>query len=254
MQIQKYLERINYKGNLDPTLDTLRSLHANHLYNIPFENLDIHRNKRLVLDEKHLFDKLFLENRGGYCYELNGMFYLLLLELGYKAKIISARVSNGKGGWGEEFDHLAIAVQLDDLWLADVGFGDSFILPLKVELDTVQENVNGHYKIIKHDNEFLKLMKSSPNEEFTDEFIFTLKERTWNDFTHMNNYHQTSPSSHFTQQRVCTIATEKGRVTLSANKLTITEDGIKNIIEVNGEPGFDEMLFRYFKIKTPEIK
>ncbi len=160
MNIKKYLDRIKFKGNLKPDLETLKSLQQSHLYAVPFENLDIHINKKIKLESTALQNKIVSSGRGGYCYELNGMFYLLLIKLGFDAKMISARVGNSTGGWGEEFDHLAIIVRLDGLWLTDVGFGDSFIHPIKLERDLVQKDLNGFYKIVKHDEEYLKLMKS----------------------------------------------------------------------------------------------
>ncbi len=248
MDIRKYLKKIKYTGSINPDLDTLKALHKSHLYNIPFENLDIHSNRKILLDHIYLSDKMLNSSRGGYCYELNGMFYILLKELGFKVKMISARVYNDNQ-WSKEFDHLVIIVELDKLWLADVGFGDCFIEPIKIQPDIIQKDLNGFYKIGKHDEEYLKLMKSVDGVEFTNEYIFTLNERTWNEFENMNCYHQTSPLSHFTQKKVCSIATEDGRITLSNDKLTITQDGNKQITEIKDEKEFDEMLFKYFGMK-----
>ncbi len=98
MNINKYLERLHYKGNIIPDLTTLKALHQSHLYTIPFENLDIHFSRKIRLESSALQKKIIDSGRGGYCYELNGMFYLLLKKLGFNAKMISARVSNGTGG------------------------------------------------------------------------------------------------------------------------------------------------------------
>lgn len=231
-------------------MDSLNILHSSHLYNIPFENLDIHRGKEILLDESSLEKKIISGNRGGYCYELNGMFFLLLKELGFQAKMISARVNNGKGGWGPEFDHLAIIVELGDLWLADVGFGDNFIEPLKFELNTIQKNLNGFYKIEKYDEEYYKLMRSPDGKEFSDEYIFTLKERQWEDFKEMNLYHQTSPDSHFTKNMVCTIAKPEGRITLTGSKLILTENGSRRETEIKDEKEFRGKLLEYFGIES----
>ncbi|HMR41940.1 MAG TPA: arylamine N-acetyltransferase, partial [Ignavibacteria bacterium] len=229
---KKYLKRINLSGSVSADFSTLKALHKNHLYNIPFENLSIHSGQNIILDADLLGKKIIHSCRGGYCYELNGMFYHLLKDLGYKVKMISARVRNGKGGWGPEFDHLALIVTLDNEWLADVGFGDNFIEPKKFELDTVQKDPGGLYKIIKHDEKYFKLMRSPDGKEFTGEYIFTLKERQWEEFEGMNIYHQTSQESHFTKNKICSVATDKGRITLSKNKLTITENGVKKETEL----------------------
>lgn len=249
LNTNKYLSRIKYTGETKADLNTLNKLHKNHLYNIPFENLDIHNNQKIILDTELLQSKILDNNRGGYCYELNGLFYLLLKEIGYKVKMISARVNNGKGGWGAEFDHLAIIVELDNEWLVDVGFGDNFIEPLKFELDIVQENLNGFYKIVKYDEEYYKLMRSPDGKEFSDEYIFTLKERDWKEFERMNEYHQTSAESHFTRGKICSIAKESGRITLSGNKLILTEKGIKQEFGIKDDLEFNERLFEHFSIR-----
>lgn len=248
MNIGKYLIRINFKGKIQSDLETLRLLQKAHLYNIPFENLDIHYNTAIKLESPYVLNKILNSNRGGYCYELNGIFCFLLRALGFNAIMVSARVSDGKGGWGEEFDHLTIVVKLNDLWLSDVGFGDSFIEPLKIELDTVQKDLNGFYKIVSHEEEYLKLMKSENGSDYSDEYIFKLTDRKWDEFNGMNNYHQTSHESHFTKKRICSIATKNGRISLSDDKLTITENKNKTIMEISNEIEFKEKLLEYFFI------
>ncbi len=91
MNIDKYLERINYKGSTSPNLANLKTIHRNHLYSIPFENLDIHNKKKIVLDPNSVEQKILNSFRGGYCYELNGLFNYFLKELGYNTKMVSAK-------------------------------------------------------------------------------------------------------------------------------------------------------------------
>ena len=90
MDIKKYLDRIGYNGEVKPAPEVLGALQKNHLLNIPFENLDIHYNNPIILDTKRFFNKIILRKRGGFCYELNGLFYMLLIEFGFDAKIISS--------------------------------------------------------------------------------------------------------------------------------------------------------------------
>src|SRR3712207_4121225 len=73
-----YVRRIDYYGSLEPTLETLRALPRAHMIAVPFENLDIREGRALVLDEVGLFDKIVHRRRGGFCYELNGLFAALL--------------------------------------------------------------------------------------------------------------------------------------------------------------------------------
>ena len=92
-----------YHGPREPTLETLRALHKAHMLAVPFENLDIHLGRPIVLDEDRLYRKIVGERRGGFCYELNGLFAALLRELGYEVTLLSARVSCEQGGFGPEF-------------------------------------------------------------------------------------------------------------------------------------------------------
>ncbi len=82
MEIEKYLERIGYKGNTEPALGLLKVLQKKHLLNIPFENLDIHYKIPIELNLANTFEKVVIKGRGGFCYELNGIFHELLIQLG----------------------------------------------------------------------------------------------------------------------------------------------------------------------------
>ena len=126
MDVKAYLERIKYRGSLALNAETLRGLQAAHLLAVPFENLSIHAKQPIVLDDDALFTKIVERGRGGFCYELNGLFAALLRALGFKVEMLSAGVANAEGGFGPDFDHMALMVTLDERWLADVGFGDSF--------------------------------------------------------------------------------------------------------------------------------
>ncbi len=113
-------------------MDALRRLHVAHLRTVPFENLDIHRGVPIVLEQDRILKKLVTDRRGGFCYELNSGFAWLLSELGYRVTLLSAEVARPEGGFGIPFDHMALLVEADGgLWLADVGFGDSFLYPLR---------------------------------------------------------------------------------------------------------------------------
>src|SRR3989440_10034587 len=132
MDIQAYLQRIDYTGPLVPSAKTLRLLQVAHLRTVPFENLSIHSGEPIVLDDDALFEKIVSRRRGGFCYELNGLFAALLRALGFDVVLLSAGVAHAGGGFGPEFDHLLLVVDLQEHWLADVGFGDSFLEPVRL--------------------------------------------------------------------------------------------------------------------------
>ncbi len=73
MNTQSYLKRINYHQPLKADKATLFQLHQAHLYNVPFENLNIQYNIPIVLTKDALYQKVVAGRRGGFCYEMNGL-------------------------------------------------------------------------------------------------------------------------------------------------------------------------------------
>jgi N-hydroxyarylamine O-acetyltransferase len=246
-QISEYLLRIGIIENISPDIQNLKKLHKFHLLHVPFENLDIFMKEEISLNAENLYRKIVIDQRGGFCYELNTIFYYLLRAVGYKGYIISARVySDGKPG--PEFDHMALIVEAGGKqWLCDVGFGDSFIEPLEMVPGKEQKDIWRTYKITMHNSE-VYILSCKKNNEWTAEYIFTLKSHQVNGFLPMCRYHQTSSDSHFTQKIICTIATESGRVTLRDNRLIITEGNNKKDINYEGEAVFIKYLYDNFGI------
>jgi len=215
-----YLERIQYRGSLLPTLETLRGLQLSHLLSVPFENLSIHANEPIQLEEDWLFDKIVLRRRGGFCYELNGLFACLLRGLNFNVTMLSAGVARADGGFGPDFDHMTLMVWLEDRWLVDVGFGDSFRRPLLLDRREAQADGRRSYQI---DDGGHYLVLKENDGEWKAQYRFTLLPHRLADYTGMCSYHQTSPKSSFTQRRICSIATPDGRVTLSDMRLIEAE-------------------------------
>src|SRR5207245_11495902 len=104
MDPRAYLERIGYSGSTRPTVNVLRRLHRRHLLSIPFENLDIHLHRPIILSEAALYDKIIKHRRGGFCYELNGSFAILLKIFGFKVSMLSAFVARRGGGFSTDVD------------------------------------------------------------------------------------------------------------------------------------------------------
>jgi N-hydroxyarylamine O-acetyltransferase len=248
MNRRKYLKRIGIKNNeIRPTLSNLKLLQKHHLLNIPFENLDIHRNIPITLDVNKFYRKIVENKRGGFCYELNGLFFELLKEMGFTGRIISARVSNGTGGFGEEYDHLAILTKIDGAeYLTDVGFGDFIGEPLKFILDEEQEDENGTFLIRKFDNEYFEVVKKD-SQHRNSEYIFRDLARDLSEFAGMCEFHQGS-GSHFSKGRVCSLMTDQGRKTLTDKKFIETVRGVITETDIISDRDFQEILEREFGI------
>jgi N-hydroxyarylamine O-acetyltransferase len=250
ISVQRYLERIRHDGPADPTLRTLRALHRAHLLAVPFENLDIHRGRRIVLDSGALFRKIVEERRGGFCYELNGLFASLLEALGFRVTLLSARVRDAEEGFSPEFDHLTLRIDLDEPWLADVGFGEGFREPLRLAERGVQTQGSGEYRLSAERGQWAYSSRTESGE-WEVEYLFTLQPRRYEEFAAMCDYHQTSPQSPFTRKRFCTLPTAVGRVTLRDDRLILTRNGTREELPISGEAEFNAMLRRYFAIQLP---
>lgn len=247
MDWRKYLERIHYTGDTTPGEDVLKNLQRNHLLNIPFENLDIHLGRPLSLKTRDLFNKIVLNRRGGFCYELNGLFFELLHSLGFLVTRISARVFD-QGNYGPEFDHLALIVDLPEArYLCDVGFGEFAGEPLKIELDLIQSDPGGDYLIDRFDEQSFRVSRMEAGKP-KPQYIFKDEPRAMIDFESMCLYHQSSPQSHFTRQRLITMLTETGRVTLSGNQLKITTGKDITQIPLGDKRSFKQALQEYFGV------
>lgn len=227
MNIQSYLDRIGYQGSLDPIAETLRALQVAHLQSVPFENLSIHSAHPIVLDEEALFEKVVTRRRGGFCYELNGLFATLLRALGFQVDLLSAGVRRMKGGFGPDFDHLTLAVRLAEPWLVDVGFGDSFREPLLLEERREQAQGDQAYRLDEDSDHLVLMQRQGAAGSWERQYRFSLRPHGLGEYEEMCRYHQTSPESHFTQKRVCTLATPDGRVTLSDLRLITTRNGVR---------------------------
>jgi N-hydroxyarylamine O-acetyltransferase len=251
MDVNAYLKRINYDGPMQVSADTLRELHLAHLYSVPFENLSIHAHEPVVLDDASLYKKIVERRRGGFCYEANGAFAALLRALGFDVTMLSAEVARRGGEFSQPFDHMTLMVTVDGVrWLADVGFGESFLEPLRI--DTTSEQVQGDqaFKIIP-DASYLVLLGCS-DDEWQPKYRFTLQPHEFVDYEEMCRYHQTSPQSHFTQNRICSLATPEGRKTLSGMRFIVSTKGGRTERTLASQQEYEQLLREEFGITTLE--
>ena len=248
VDIPAYLARIAYAGTTEATAENLRALHDAHLVAVPFENLDISIGRKILIDEDSVVKKVVELRRGGFCYELNGAFAALLRALGFNVTLLSARVARADGGEGPEFDHLTLRVDLGEPWLADVGFGESFLEPLRLEAGIEQLDPTGTYRL-QQQGERLHLEKALPDASWKPQYSFSGQPRQLEEFAEMSHYHQTSPESSFTQNRICTRATADGRITLSEMKLIVTIKGHRTERTLSSESERREILQQDFGIR-----
>ncbi|MEE8461199.1 MAG: arylamine N-acetyltransferase, partial [Acidobacteriota bacterium] len=174
MEIDAYLERIGYRGSRQPTVETLRQLHRAHLLAVPFENLDIPLGQPIVLSLLSFYDKIVRRRRGGFCYELNGLFGWLLEQLGFTVVMLSARVFEGSQP-GPEFDHLVLLIEMDERLIADVGFGDSFLEPLRLDGEKEDVQQGSSYRLTGSDSG--RVLQRRRESEYESRYVFSLTPR-----------------------------------------------------------------------------
>jgi N-hydroxyarylamine O-acetyltransferase len=218
---------------------------------VPFENLDIHLGRPIVLSLAAFYDKIVRRRRGGFCYELNGLFAWLLEELGFPVVMLSARVFDAARP-GPEFDHLVLLIEMEERVIADVGFGDSFLEPLRLDA-TEEVEVEQHgssYRLRKFDAD--RIVERRRESLWEPQYVFSLTPRKLVDFGAMCEWQQTSPDSHFTRRVVCSLATPDGRVTLADNRLIVTAAGRREERQVAGENDYRAALMSLFGIDLGE--
>lgn len=220
--VDAYLRRIGATRPERPDVATLRDLHLRHLRTVPFENLSIHLGEDIVLEEKPLLDKVVRARRGGFCYEINATFAVLLRELGFTVTLLQGRGFGPGGRLGIPYDHMAVLVETGgERWLADVGFGDHSHFPLALDERGDQKDPGGTFRIVETEEGDLDVLRNGKAH-----CRLETRPRVLGDFTAGAWYHRTSPDSHFTRSLICSRLTEEGRITLS---------GLKLVTHVNGE-------------------
>lgn len=251
-----YLERMRFTGDASrgaPSREMLRALQQAHLLAVPFENLSIHYNQPIRLEDEALYDKIVRRRRGGFCYEVNGMFAWLLRQLGYTVTLLSARVAGADGEFSQEFDHLTLLVsQVEGVdWLTDVGFGDCFRWPLRFESGLEQDGGDGYRYRLRSDASVTAgdwLLERGDGNSWTPQYRFSPRPRVMSDFAARCVYQQTSSDSYFTQKRICTLAQPNGRLTLSDLLLITTQDGVREERMLANEDEYRAVLAERFGV------
>jgi len=242
-----YLARIGYRGSTSPDVATLRALARRHLLSVPFENLDIHLGNPIVLNEGALFEKIVRKRRGGFCYELNGLFAALLRELGFRLSLLNSLIPANHNGWGGEFDHPILLVELDERWIVDVGFGDAYRVPLRLDEPGEQPGRHSQYRLTP-DGDGKWEFSEFENGKWELYYAFTRRPASLDDFVEGCHHYETSPESSFTQKWVCTRATPEGHISLTQDHLIITRREQREERPLLGEADVAAALSDHFGI------
>ncbi len=237
-EVEAYLGRLGLAPASidDPDLATLARLQRAHVTTIPFENLAItgdphgeRDGQGVVLSVPHLYEKIVEHGRGGYCFELNGLFRELLVALGYDADRIAARVVSD-GALRTPANHHPIVVELDRRYVVDVGTGPPMIrrpLPLSGTAGPDEAGVEWRVTESERPDATYRTEYRGPHApDWTSRYVFDDVARPFHYFEAANDYLQTAPESPFTDTPLVALSTEAGYRKLSGTTLlAVTPSG-----------------------------
>jgi N-hydroxyarylamine O-acetyltransferase len=200
LDLEAYLARIDLPGSpgeLDPTVETLFTLHRAHVLSIPFENLDIVLGMPIRLDIESLQAKLVHGRRGGYCFEQNALFAAVLERLGFAVTGLAARVRMGDDR-STPRTHMILAVDIAGArWLADVGFGgDTLLDPIRFDDDAPVEQGAWSFQLVAEDPD-VRVLRGLRSDGWIDLYAFTEEPQLPADYEVGNHYTSTWPRSPF---------------------------------------------------------
>lgn len=245
-----YLARIGYEGATNPSIETLRRLHLAHVLTVPFENLDIHVGRSISLEPADIYRKVVENRQGGYCFELNGLFALLLEELGFTVTRLAARVLYGAEGVRPRSHQILLVPVEGNRRLVDVGFGGHGLRePFSLAVGQEQQQGADRFRLVT-DGRGDYLLQCEIDWAWTDLYSFALEPNLPVDYTFANYYHSHSSDSLFTQRLICTMPTEKGRKTFTDMVLKIRTGGKTEKIEARDESEYHALLREHFGLEV----
>ncbi|MFE6978833.1 arylamine N-acetyltransferase [Streptomyces sp. NPDC057682] len=272
LDLDAYLARIGWSGERAATAAVLRSVHRAHTLGIPFENLDPVRGTVPSLALPDLEAKLVRGGRGGYCYEQNTLLAAALRALGFRVRLLAARVVLGaRPGDVRPRTHMLMLVTAADEpvpFVADVGFGGIGALLEPVPLTDGAEVADAprRHRLVRvaHDGPLplweLRAAKGSEGaegaggaEEWQAQYVFTEEPFEAPDFEAINWHIATNPRSPFSQRLYAQHVTPDAHLSLTGRTLVVTgNDGSREERKLADEAETVRLLTDTFGIRVPE--
>jgi N-hydroxyarylamine O-acetyltransferase len=242
--LDRYFARIGYQGKAAATVDTLTNLMRHQLFSVPFENLDVQAGKIVSLVPEDIANKILSQSRGGYCYEVNGLFAMALESLGIPYRFIAARpmfypVKRPK-------THMAIIAEVEGKqWLCDLGFGSYGLrAPLALDrLDTSVQQDHDQFMLTRAGDEFV--LKAFVDDAWANQYCFNLSPQEFIDFMPANYLNSTHPDAIFVQKLLLVKHHADGRDILLGNRLKRVHCGTVEVQELSDDEVADVMRERF---------
>lgn len=247
------MQRIHWSGSARPTLETLDRLMRAHNHNLPFENIDVQLGVPLTTNVEEAYDKIVNRNRGGWCYEHNGVLGWALSEIGFEVRRISASVMRQSVGANAHANHLTLIARLpgeDSRWLVDAGFGGSLLHPLPLE-ETSAHHSPFDVGLRKLDDGHWQFWENMGNGEIT--FDFKDAPADERGMEARCKYLQTDEDSSFVKKLVCELRRPDAHLSLRGRVLRETTDHGKTERILNSADELLSALKHEFKVDEPQV-
>ena len=247
-EIKAYLTRIGINQEIKNDFASLHLLQSQHLKTVPYENLDIMRNIPLSLEVGDMYEKIVVRGRGGYCFELNGLFAWLLRSLGFEVVEYMARYLRDETEIPMR-RHRVLRVSCDEGdYLADVGVGAVVPLtPLPMVMGKVNEQRGEKYKL-ENEPFFGNVLYEWKRDEWQKVYSFTEEEQLNIDYVMPSYYCEVHPESFFRTMDMVHIFTEDGRKSVAARELKIFSSSGVEVIVPGSEEIYEQLLAKHFGI------
>ncbi len=256
-QVQAYLDRIGFAGTPANDKETLDELVFCHQKSVPFETYDVHVfGQAPSLDEDAIYDKIVTRRRGGYCFELNKAFELLLAGLGFEARPVLSRAVRGRDG-RMPINHRGLLVALEGVdYSLDVGFGGPMPAGALALVDGQEQLIRGElYTPRRVDDTWWAIERITrskrdffddgvPERRQTELELCTAKVEDI-DFGPLNTAFS-QPGTLFRDFIVCNRRLEDGHHALKDYVLTIRDKGQKTVVEFADDDELKAGLLTYF--------
>jgi N-hydroxyarylamine O-acetyltransferase len=253
LRLPDYLERIAYHGEVAPTRNVLEQLLAHHVQSIPFENVDVQLGIRLTTEPADAYRKIVNRQRGGWCYEQNGLFGWALSEVGFEVTRIAAAVMRADRGDIATANHLCLLVQTEDSntpWLVDVGFGGSMFAPIELR-ESAHEQRPFRLGLRRTNDDHWQFWEDIGKGEF--HFDFHPAPADENALAGKCEFLQTNPESSFVQSLVAQIRLPDSHKTLRGKVFShATSKGVETSVIASPEE-LVVVLRDHFRLDVPEV-
>jgi len=254
LDLDTYLKRLGYSSAPPPTLETLRELQLRHSAEFPFETLSTMLHAPVPVDPPAVQDKLLRQGRGGYCFELNQLFLLLLQALGFEARGLTGRVVMGGPEDAQTArTHMLMLVTLEGVrYIADVGFGGMVPTgPLLLDSEAEQATPHEPFRLTRIDRTYT--LRALVTGNWRAMYVFDLQAAADIDYTVGNWYVSTHPDSPFLGQLIVARTGNRLRKTLNNGSFAIHRLGeASERVQLRDVDAVLAVLRDEFTIQVPE--